>query len=81
MKVVVIRLEDCRRLHTSEEFEALRDDLEIALMECEAVQQENKDLVNELNRYTPCLTRENFHFLMATVQFCALSYSMKLDKL
>ena len=48
IKIVVLRLPDSNEL---EDIESVKEDLALALMELEAVQQENKDLTNELNRY------------------------------
>jgi len=50
IKVVVLRLPDSNQRHCSEDIESLKEDLALALMELEAVQQENKDLTNELDR-------------------------------
>lgn len=49
-KIVVIRLPDTKHRKSSGDIDALKEDLALALMELEALQQDNKDLLSEINR-------------------------------
>lgn len=49
-KMVVLRLPDPKQRHCSDDLESLKEDLALALMELETVQQENKDLTREVDR-------------------------------
>jgi hypothetical protein len=48
-KMVVLRLPDSKQRHCSDDLESLKEDLALALMELEAVQQENKELAHEVD--------------------------------